>query len=72
MSNMTRKSHKSRVTILLNSTEGKRSGLQNDSVIVTDNLATVQEKFIDKVIGNLPTMNVVELALANTFGLNLA
>jgi len=46
--------------------------LQNDSVIVTDNLATVQEKFIDKVIGNLPSMNAVDLALAHTFDLRLA
>ncbi len=71
-SNMTRANHKSRVAILLNSPEGKQSGLQSDSVIVTDNLATVQEKFIDKILGNLPTMNVVESALAHTFNLKLA
>lgn len=71
-SNMTRKDHKSRVTILLNSTEGKQSGLQSDSVIVTDNLATVREKFIDKVIGNLPTMKAIDMALAHTFNLKLA
>ncbi|MGI8787606.1 MAG: type II toxin-antitoxin system PemK/MazF family toxin [Pyrinomonadaceae bacterium] len=71
-SNMLRANHKSRITILLNSPEGKQSGLQNDSVIVTDNLATVREKFIDKVIGNLPTMNAIESALAHTFGLKLA
>jgi mRNA interferase MazF len=71
-SNMTRANHKSRVAVLLNSPEGKQSGLQSDSVIVTDNLATVQEKFIDKILGNLPTMNVVEFALAHTFNLKLA
>jgi len=66
-SNITRANHKSRVAVLLNSPEGK----QSDSVIVTDNLATVQEKFIDKVLGNLLTMNVVESALAHTFNLKL-
>jgi len=70
--NMTRANHKSRVAVWLNSPEGKQSGLQSDSVIVTDNLATVQEKFIDKVLGNLPTMNLVESALAYTFNLQLS
>jgi mRNA interferase MazF len=70
-SNMKRAGHPSRVTVLLNSIEGKQSGLQSDSIIVTDNLATVQEKFIDKIIGNFPDMNKVESALANTFGLKL-
>lgn len=71
-SNIARANHKSRVYVLLNSPEGKQSGLQTDSVIATDNLATVQEKFIDKVIGSVPTMNKVESALAHTFGLNLS
>ncbi len=70
--NMARANHKSRVTILLNSLERKQSGLQFDSVIASDNLTTVQEKFIDKALGNLPTMNAVESALAHTFDLKLA
>jgi mRNA interferase MazF len=71
-SNIKRANHRSRVTVLLNSPEGRQSGLQTDSVIAADNLATVQEKFIDKVIGNLLTMKEVESALAHTFGLNLS
>jgi mRNA interferase MazF len=69
--NLKRANHKSRATVLLNSAQGKQSGLVSDSVIVTDNLATVQEKFIDKALGGLPTMVEVESALANTFGLKL-
>ncbi|MGC2238507.1 MAG: type II toxin-antitoxin system PemK/MazF family toxin [Pyrinomonadaceae bacterium] len=71
-SNMKRAGHPSRVTILLNSFEENRSGLQSDSVIVTDNLATVQEKFIYKVIGNLSAIDKANAksALAHTFGLN--
>lgn len=70
-SNMERAGHWSRVSVLRNSNEGKQSGLQADSIIVTDNLATVHEKFFDKVIGKFPDMNKVETALANTFGLKL-
>ncbi len=71
-SNMVRANHRSRVLVLLNSPEGKQNGLQSDSVVVTDNLATIQEKFIDKVIGRLPKMDSVEIALAHTFDLKLA
>jgi len=71
-SNMTRANHKCRVAILLNSPEGKQIGLQSDSVIVTDNLATIQERFINKILGSLSNMNLVESALAYTFNLKLA
>jgi mRNA interferase MazF len=71
-SNLNRAGHPSRVTVLLDSVEGKQSGLQSDSVIVTDNPATAQEKFIYKIIGKLPSMDKVESALAHTFGLKLA
>lgn len=71
-SNMSRASHKSRITILLESSQNKKSGLQTEWVIVTDNLATVQQKFIGRVLGNLRTMTEVEMGLAHTFGLNLA
>lgn len=70
-SNLKRANHKSRIIIHVNSLEGKQSGLVSDSIIATDNLATIQEKFIDKVLGSLPNMIKVESALANTFGLKL-
>ena len=70
-SNMRRANHKSRITVSVNSSEGKQSGLVSDSVIATDNLATIQEKFIDKALGSLPNIVEVESALANTFGLKL-
>jgi mRNA interferase MazF len=68
-SNLTRGGHASRVTVFRNSQEGIQSGFQTDSVIVTDNVATIQEKFIDKVIGTFPEMTKIDLALAHTFGL---
>ena len=70
-SNLSRKSHPSRVLIEIFTPAGKQSGLLSDSVIATDNLATLHEKFIDKKLGNLPDMETVEQALAHTFGLIL-
>ena len=67
-SRLFRASHASRVTILLNSQEGKRSGLLSDSVVMTDNLATVTESAIDRIIGSLP-MDNVNHALRHTLGL---
>lgn len=69
-SNLTRSGHPSRITIPLNSPDGKQSGLQTDSVIATDNLATVREIFIEKIIGKIPDLTEVEKSLAHTFGLN--
>jgi hypothetical protein len=69
---MSRAGHLSRIMVLLNSIEGKQTALQTDSVIVTDNLATIQEKFIDKTIGNFAKMTEIDFALAHTLGLDLA
>jgi mRNA interferase MazF len=71
-SNMKRSGHPSRVFVPLYSPAGKQSGLQTDSVIATDNLATVRELFVEKVIGNLFDLSDIEKALAYTFALNLA
>ncbi len=61
-SNRGRANHASRVEILLASPEGKQSGLLEDSVVMTDNLATVLE------IGSLP-MTDIDSALKHTLGL---
>ena len=39
------------------------------SVIVTDNLATVLDKAVDRVLGTLPNMSAVDEALRHTLGL---
>ena len=67
-SRLFRASHLSRVTIPLNSQEGKQSGLLTDSVVMTDNLATVTESAVDRIIGSLPMGNVNH-ALRHTLGL---
>ncbi len=40
-SQMSRAGHPSRVTVVLNSSDGQQSGLLTDSVVMTDNLATI-------------------------------
>jgi mRNA interferase MazF len=61
--------HPSRVTILRNSPEGQQSGLLVDSVIMTDNLATIATSAIYRLIGSIPPQNV-DTALKHTLNLN--
>ncbi len=68
---LSRANHPSRVKILLSSSEGKLSGLLADSVVMTDNLATIAESEIDRVIGYLPTTKI-DIALKHTLGLSLS
>ena len=68
-SNTNRANHASRVLILLNSKEGKSSGLRLDSVIMTDNIVTVLETEIDSVLGKLSDMSEVNQSLRHTFNL---
>ena len=67
-SQMFRADHPSRVTILLSTPEGQQSGLLTDSVVMTDNLATIVESAIDRAIGSLP-MTKVDVALRHTLDL---
>jgi mRNA interferase MazF len=63
-----RANHPSRVLIKLDSPAGKESGLLTDSVVMTDNLATIAKIAIDRVIGKIP-MKEVDKALKHTLGL---
>ena len=63
-----RANHPSRVLVKLDSPAGKESGLLTDSVVMTDNLATIAEVAIDRVIGKIP-MKEVDKALKHTLGL---
>jgi mRNA interferase MazF len=68
-SNLARAGHASRITIYVNSPEGTRSGLRTDSVVMTDNLATVRDSGIARVIGTLAGLPAVDTALRHTLGL---
>lgn len=67
-SRMFRANHPSRVTIVVSTPEGQQSGLLSDSVVMTDNLATILDSEIDRVIGSLP-MTDVDKALRHTLSL---
>ena len=60
-SNMSRGGHASRVIVRLDSVEG--SGLLMNSVIMTDNLATIQHSEIDRVLGAVADMGAIDAAL---------
>lgn len=68
-SQMIRTNHPSRVTILHASVTGIQSGLLTDSVVMTDNLATVLEVALDRRIGSLP-MDEVNAAIKHTLELS--
>ena len=57
-SKLFRTDHPSRVAEILSDPEGQQSGLLNNSVVMTDNLATIYESEIDRVIGMLPIEKV--------------
>jgi mRNA interferase MazF len=67
-SNLLRAGHASRVEIFRATAEGRQSGLLTDSIVMTDNLATVTDTEIHRVVGSLP-MAKVELALRHTLTL---
>jgi len=47
---------------------GRQSGLLTDSVVATDNLATIRESAVDRAIGSLP-MKDIDAALRHTLSL---
>jgi mRNA interferase MazF len=68
-SNLARLAHPSRIGVSLDTPEVQRSGLKTESVIMTDNLATIIENEIDRVIGSLDDLNAVDKALRFTLAL---
>lgn len=67
-SRLRRSHHPSRVLVETNSPHGRQSGLISDSLVMTDNLATVTQAAIDRAIGTLP-MQDVDAALRHTLQL---
>ena len=67
-SNMSRAGHPSRVPILVSTPEGQQSGLVMDSVVITDNLATIVESTIERVVGSI-LMEKIDAALRHTLNL---
>jgi mRNA interferase MazF len=68
-SNLDRRGHPSRIFIPLNSPEAKAAGFRTDSIVMTDNLATILDKAIAGKLGHLNDMSRVDVALRMTLGL---
>ena len=61
-SNMARDGHPSRVHVSLATPAGLRSGLRTELIVMTDNLATVFDTEIDRVIGSWTDMAMIDTA----------
>lgn len=68
-SNIKRAGHPSRILVEISTPQGQKTGLISDSVIMTDNLATILDTEIDRAIGIWTDMSSVDAALRHTFGL---
>jgi len=68
-SNLGRRGHPSRVFVPLQSDAARGAGLKLDSVIMTDNLATVLDKEIVAVLGRFADSGSVDAGLKYTLGL---
>jgi mRNA interferase MazF len=67
-SNMARAGHPSRVVVRVDSESAKGAGLM-DSVIMTDNLATIQYSEIDRILGAFSEPKALDAALRTTLAL---
>ena len=68
-SNMARAGHPSRAIVRIDSESAGGSGLLMDSVIMADNLATILDSEIDRVIGTLKVIPEIDAALRTTLAL---
>jgi mRNA interferase MazF len=68
-SNLSRGGHPSRVAVSLATPEGQRTGLLTDSIIMTDNLATIRDLEFERSLGSWSDMAAVDAALRHTLGL---
>ena len=70
-SNLSRAGHKCRIVVRDGTPEFTASGLKTDSVLVIDNLSTVRDSYLERTLGTFNRMDLVDQALALTFGLKL-
>lgn len=68
-SNLTRAGHPSRVFLRSDGELRRQTGLLMDSVVMTDNLATVLDYEVDRAIGAVGDMKAIDQALRITLGL---
>jgi mRNA interferase MazF len=70
-SNLSREGHPSRIRINKEPGEGKAAGILTDSVIMTDNLATIRFIEVDKAMGMLPVIGKSGWCIEDDFRIKL-
>jgi len=68
-SRLERADHPCRVLLRLSDAAVRQTGLRTDSVIMTDNLATIRLPLINRLIGRMADMEAVDQALRKTLSL---
>jgi mRNA interferase MazF len=68
-SNLARRGHPSRIFIPLQSAAAQGAGLRTDSVIMTDNLATILHQAVAQKLGRLAGLTEIDHALRASLGL---
>jgi mRNA interferase MazF len=68
-SNMRRAGHASRVAVQIKDPAASETGLRSDSLIMTDNLVTIELQLIERRIGRMPQMEMIDLPLRKTLAL---
>lgn len=68
-SNLSRCGYPSRIFVRQNSAAGHAAGLLSDSVIMTDNLATIRLEAIAHILGHFSQVTDLDTALKHTLGL---
>lgn len=68
-SNLARKGHGSRIFVDISTPLGQVTGLTSNSVIMTDNIATVLTSEIHRKLGAYSDLDVLKTAIKFTFGL---
>ncbi len=68
-SNLMRKGHKSRIFVDIHTEMGQETGLLSNSIIMTDNIATVRLSEIYRRIGTFTELDILKESLKHTFGL---
>ncbi len=71
-SNLGRAGDKSHLLVQAATPEGKQAGLLHDSVVSCNNLATIEQSLIDKVIGTLPAQTMQKLGICMKAALEIA
>ncbi len=68
-STLSRAGHPSRWLVTKSSSQGRGMGLRTDSVVMTDNLVTIRDSQIERIVGRCPDMSPVDAALRHTLNL---